>query len=769
MNFIFDRHYLEAIQDGRFAFAYSINPWLALLLMAGLVAGVWWLYRSTTRSLSRGWKAYFIALRSVILILLLLILLRPVVNTDQVIPQQTYLAVLVDDSQSMAIKDMPGEQTRQQVTSDALYRNGGLLESLQDSFQVRTFRFDKNAQRINSAEELLSSGNSSSLDQALRHADDQLGGLALGGIVLISDGADNAAGDVISLARDFGARKIPVFTVGVGQEQIPQDVGIVDVSTAKTVLEGSVFSVEVSISQQGYEGQEIELNIMDGSTVAASKKVVLGSDASTRRYDLELMPERREAIAYELQVAEQPGEMVLQNNRYRFLVDNSERPALDILYVEGHPRNEYKFIRRAVEGDQSLRVASYLQTGPGKFYRQGIKNPLELNNGFPARKEDLYQYEAIIIGDIGRDFFNNDQLQMVQDFVAERGGGLLTVGMLEDLYTGTVIADILPVTLVNSTMLPQFLQGGIRRGTHPTGELFTPRITTTGEFSPLLRLDSEDAANRELWRNMPQLQGVYVTGRPKPGASVLMEHPVLQYQNQPIPVITTQRYGSGRSMAIATSSSWRWQMMLPAADDSHERLWRQMLRWLAVSALDRVTVEFDRDYYNAGDTVNVSAKVLDVNYKPDNNASLWMQRTDPFGTMIDSAMSWDIDQDGVYRASFVVQDEGVHKMLVDVASAAAEADREETERTVSFMVTPSLREYSQAGRDTGLLSRIAEASGGKYYNASQMGQLATDIEFTPNAYSREVQEDLWDTPLLLLLLITLLCIDWITRRMKGLS
>jgi hypothetical protein len=248
-----------------------------------------------------------------------------------------------------------------------------------------------------------------------------------------------------------------------------------------------------------------------------------------------------------------------------------------------------------------------------------------------------------------------------------------------------------------------------------------------------------------------------------------LEHPVLQYQNQPIPVITTQRYGSGRSMAISTSSSWRWQMMLPAADDSHERLWRQMLRWLAVSALDRVTVEFDRDFYNAGDTVNVSAKVLDADYHPDNNASLWMQRTDPFGATIDSAMSWDIDQDGVYRASFVVQDEGVHKMLVDVASAAAEADREEAERTVSFMVTPSLREYSQAGRDTGLLVRIAEASGGRYYDVSQMGQLAADIEFTPNAYSREVQEDLWDTPLLLLLLITLLCIDWITRRMKGLS
>ena len=94
-----------------------------------------------------------------------------------------------------------------------------------------------------------------------------------------------------------------------------------------------------------------------------------------------------------------------------------------------------------------------------------------------------------------------------------------------------------------------------------------------------------------MWDQLPQLQGLYITGRPKPGASVLLEHPVLQYQNQSAPVIATQRYGNGRSMAITTASTWRWQMMMPAEDDSHERLWRQMLRWLVNEVPDQLSLE----------------------------------------------------------------------------------------------------------------------------------------------------------------------------------
>lgn len=757
-----------ALSEGNLSFAYGISPLWFLLIVVLIVAAVWLSYLKTTRPLSTGWKTFFIATRSSVLVLLLFCLLRPVITTLQVSPQETYLGVIFDDSQSMAIADMGGSATRRDVVNDVLVE-GGVLEDLSESFQLRNFRFDKQAERIAGPEGLSEAGTASSIGEALEYVDAQLNGLPLGGIVLITDGADNSEVDPGIKAAEFGARQVPVFTVGVGQEAIPQDIGIVDVSAAKTVLEGSVFNISVGLNHQGYEGQEIELSVKDGDTTVESRIITLGDEGITRRYELELTPERPEAIVYDLEVELQSGEIIEQNNIYSFLVDNTEKAPLDILYIEGHPRNEYKFIRRAVEGDTSLRLATYLQTGPEKYYRQGIESPTELSEGFPRDRETLYQYEAIILGDIEENFFNADQQQMIEDFVAERGGGFLMSGMVDEEFINTPIADILPVTLVEENFLPSHLRGGIRRGSHATGELYFPRLTNNGQFSPLLRLASDDAENDALWRQLPELQGVYVTGRIKPGATVLMAHPSLQYQNQALPILATQRYGSGRSAILTTASTWRWQMMMPYADQSHETLWRQMLRWLAVSAPERITIDFDREFYNVGDEVNITATVLDDSYEPDNNASLYLQTVDPLDQVTDTPMEWDIEEDGVYRTSFIVEEEGVYDLLVDVATVAGEGSAGGSEKSAAFVVTPSLREYTNAEMDSGLLARIADASGGTYFDIADAAQLADTIEFTPNAYSREVQIDLWDQPWLLALLIALLCMDWIARRLRGLS
>jgi hypothetical protein len=577
MSFFWDAYVWDAIRDGRFDFAYGPHPFIAVVLFLLIPLSVWFLYRRTTRPVTRRWKNLLIGLRSAVLMLLLLLLMRPVITTFEVNPQETYLAVLVDDSASMQIADVAGFESRQQAVAEALYGEGGIVEGLADRYQVRTFAFNQTVRRVSGAEDLTAQGNASGLEQAMRQVAEQLGGLPLSAVVMISDGADNADTDPLLSARDFAARQIPVFTVGVGEEQIPRDVGIGSVSASQTLLDNSVFDVQVDLNHQGYGGQALTLRVMDGETEVAAQQITLASDG-TRRVELEVSPERKEPILYELRVDELDGEIVLQNNRYQFLVDNSERPPLNVLYVDGHPRNEFKFIRRAVETDTSLRLASYLRTGPGRFYRQGISSPLELSGGFPTAAEDLYQYEAVILGDIGRDFFTDEQLLMLQEFVAERGGGLLVAGMLDDAFVDSVVADILPLTLSRSDMLPSNLQGGIRRGSHATGELFAPRLTAAGEFSELLRLDSDDAINRRLWSELPTLQGIYAAGRAKPGASVLLEHPSLQYQNQALPLLATQRYGSGRSMSMNTASTWRWQMLMSAEDESHERFQEEPVR-----------------------------------------------------------------------------------------------------------------------------------------------------------------------------------------------
>ena len=633
---------LTALEEGTFSFAYGISPWLFGVFVLLIIAGVWLTYFKTTRPLTPGWKTFFVTTRSSVLVLILFCLLRPVITTMQAAPQETYLGVLIDDSQSMSIADLPGGQSRQAAIGETFFEDG-IIDELSEFFQIRTFRFDGQTQRINGMEGLSEEGTASSVDQALQYVDDQLNGLRLGGLVLVTDGADNGDSDPINAAQDFGNRRIPIFTVGVGQEDIPQDIGIVDVTAAKTVLEGSVFNVQVDVNHQGFEGQEVGLSIRDGEEIVATEVVTLGAEGVARRFDLELTPERPELIVYDLQIELQSGEIIEQNNSYSFLVDNTEKPPLDVLYIEGHPRNEYKFIRRAVQGDDSIRLATYLQTGPEKYYRQGIESPTELAEGFPASKEDLYAYEAIVLGDIEESFFNDDQLQMIDEFVAERGGGFLMSGMVDEEFIDTPIADILPVTIVEENFLPGHLRGGIRRGDHPTAELFYPRLTNNGEFSPLLRLSGEDSLNENFWRQLPELQGVYVTGRIKPGATVLLEHPVLQYQNQPLPIVAQQRYGSGRSVSVTTASTWRWQMMMHSEDQSHETIWRQLLRWLAVSAPERITIEFDREFYNVGDEVNVTALVLNDQYEPDNDATLWMQTTDPLDQVSDVPMEWNIE------------------------------------------------------------------------------------------------------------------------------
>ena len=777
-----DHSFFDALRAGTLTFAYGIPPSAFVALSLGIVALVWLGYANTTRPLTTRWRAGLVALRAAVLVLIMFCLLRPVVIDLEVIPQETFFAVLVDNSASMTITDMPNGQTRKQAAAESLER-AGLLDALAEDYQLRFFGFGGETRRAN---DLASIGtgfdvedgavafSKTGLGDALSYVDDQLGGLPLGGVLLISDGADNSGKDATIAARTFAASGVPVYTLGVGMPSLPRDLGIEGVVTTRTVLEGSVFTAQIRLVQAGFDNERVRLRIVDGEREVASREVVLAPGNVTQRFEIELSPEREEAIVYQLEAElvdrdSVKEEIVSENNRYQFLVDNLPKPALDILFIEGHPRNEYKFIQRAVRGDKSLRLATYLRTGPEKFYRQGIESPTELSDGFPSDREALFDYEAIILGDIEQEFFDTEQLEMLDEFVGERGGGLLLSGRVDEGFIGTPLAAIAPVSLVEEALLPQPLQGGIRRGDHPAGALFNPQLTAAGRVSPLLRLAADEAANINLWAQMPPLQGVYVTGRVKPGASVLLEHPSLDYQNQPLPVLVTQRYGSGRSMSVATASTWRWQMMLPVADQSQEKLWRQLLRWLAVNAKERITLSFDREFYNVGDTVRVEATVLDADYLADNDATLWIQREDPLGDVSDTPMQWQLEDEGVYRAEFLANNVGVNSLLVDVASAAGEGRAENSEANASIIVTPSLREYSNAGLDAGMLQRIAETTGGYYASIDNSSSVAAAIRNTPNAYSKEVTTDLWDSPWLLGLLILMLCLDWTLRRGKGLS
>jgi uncharacterized membrane protein len=758
---------LDEVAAGRFVFGAPVNVGLIIGGVALVIAVVWVLYRQTTTAASGRLKTVLVWLKSAALAMLFLCLLRPMLMTSTLIPQEGYLGVIVDNSRSMTIRDTGGKRSRGELATALLYGKNGLIPRLQENFQMRLFQFDAETRLISGSEDLAFTGTSTRLAQSLKQVTKTLKGLPLSGLVVITDGGDNSREDPARGARVLKSLGVPVFTVGVGQSVIEKDREITQVTTARTVMEGSIFDVNITVRDRGYTNRDFELIIEEGGEVVGTKKVNNGKRATTARYTLQLSPEHEGLLMYTVRIPEERDELIPENNRRTFLVNN-ERKRAEILYIEGHPRNEYKFIRRAVEGDQTLRLATYLQTGPHKFLRQGIDAPEELANGYPQTKADLYRYEAIILGDISKNFFTANQLAMTRDFVSERGGGFLMIGgstAFDEGFIASPIAEVLPVTLMRQEQLPPSLRSGTRKGEHPTGEKFALRLTAEGEQAAMLRMAFEDEMNRQLWGKMPQVQGINVTGRAKPGATVLAVHPALRYQDDPLPVIAHERFGRGRTMVITTASTWRWQMLMPHDDLSHERFWRQILRWLAAASPPPVELTLDRDSYSPGDEARVRVTVSDNTYTRLNDATVWLKITDPAGTIQDIRLEWAFEEAGIYTGTFRVQREGVYKLEVSSTSAAGEL----AEASTHFLVGASSMEYINAGMDADLLHRIADESGGNFYIDKHVDRLIDDLERLQKATKVDIAQDIWDMPLVLFLLFGLLAMEWLIRRRKGMS
>lgn len=760
-------HKIQAWAQGIFSFQAPLGRVQIMGAVAVLILVVLILYRRTTARATPRLKSVLILLKSAALTILFLCLLQPIVTTSSVRPQESTIGLLIDNSHSMTIRDMAQSRSRGEVATDLLYGNDGLIDQLRESFTVGIFGFDRNTRPVSGPRDLSFSGTRTYIAEGIQHVGEAMKGLRLGALVLITDGADNGSGDPLRNAEILNTRNTPVYVIGIGANRIFNDLEINRVATSESFMQGGIFEVQVTVMSRGYEGRESDLLIEEGERVVASKKIKHGRDGRPKRYTLQLTPQREGALVYTVRIPEQEDEIIKENNRLSFLVDNQAKRA-EILYVEGHPRNEYKFIRRAAGSDKALHLKTYLKTGPHKFLRQDIESPMQLARGYPVSEEELFEYDAVIFGDIPRNFFADEQLALTREFVSRRGGGFLMIGgstAFDEGFIGTPIEDLLPVTLVHEKYLPPDLHGSGRKGHHPTGRKFSLHLTAEGQRSTLLRLGVDDEANRKLWRDMPQLQGVNVTGRAKPGATVLAVHPTLRFQGNPLPVLAYERYGRGRTMAITTATTWRWQMLMPYEDTSHAKLWRQILRWLTTDTPARVEIVLERSRFSSGDDVKIRARVYDQRYEPVNNATVWLKITDPGEAIQDLRMGGNIEQAGEYGAAFSTSKPGVYKLEVSSSGDS----RQTGYASISFVVADSLHEFRNATLNSESLEKIALTSGGKFYNPRTAARLVKDLENNRETQTVNVQLDVWDMPVVFLFVLTCFGLEWMLRRRKGLS
>jgi uncharacterized membrane protein len=750
----FFKYPIPVFIKGRLVLLGSWPGWILLLLIVASVAGLGWLiWRSLPEAAPKmqTWRAGVVwALQSLLVALVLVLLWQPAITVAELKSQQNMIAVLVDDSRSMAIADSgaDGKTTRESAVVRSL--NDGILAGLQRRFQTRVYRLDNGITRIEKVDGMQPTASATHINDGLKQLVTETADQPVGAVVLLSDGSENGGGVDLETISALRNRRLPVHTVGFGREQAGHDVEVDDVSVASRALADSRMKATVSFHQRGYAGGKTTLVVKDGDKALASKDVTLGADGVIQMETMFFNAGTAGVKRVQFSLEPLGGEENLANNATARLVSVSG-DRRRILYVEGEPRWEYKFIRRAAEDDHSMQIVSMLRTTENKIYRQGISDPNELADGFPVKAEDLFGYDGIIIGSVEAGYFTPRQQELLREFVDRRGGGLLFLGGRFALADGGWGASSV------SELVPTFLPN-VKNTFHR--DPATAQLTSAGADSVVTRLLDDPAKNVERWKKLPYMMDYQDAGNPKPGATVLAE---MNVGRAKLPLLVTQNYGRGRTAVMATSGTWRWQMSQALGDPTHDMFWQQLLRWVAADSPGRVAAAMPVQRLMDDGHAKLTAMVRDKEYMPAPDARVVAHVIEPEGASALVDMHPVPDNAGRFEAEWTAEKPGSYVVEVTAGRGADELGRD----VVTFERTDGVAESFHTEQNRELLEKLSAQTGGRYWKTDELGRLPRDISYSEAGISVRDTKELWNMPIVFLALLGLMSGQWLLRRKWG--
>ena len=757
-QFLF-KYPIPVFAKGRFVLLSAWPAWLLPVFIATAIGALALLIRWRVRHAAprlRSWRAWIVwALQSATLALLLLLLWQPAMTIGELNSQQNIIAVVVDDSSSMATTDVNGK-AREDAALSAL--NGGVLAGLRQRFQTRLYRLDSDIKRIDTTQGVTASGAATHIDDGLKQLVTDTSDLPVGAVVLLSDGGQNTSGvggsgisaDTLQALRN---RRLPVHTVGFGREQLAHDVEIEDVSLAEKAVANARVAATITLTQHGYTGQKATLTVRDGGKTLAARDITFGPDGRVQAESLFFPAGAAGAKSIEFAVQPLEREENLANNAISrpLLVTDTKRK---ILYIEGEPRWEFKFIRRAEDDDPTVQVVSMLRTSENKIYRQGISSPNELADGFPVRPEDLFPYSGIIIGSVDADYFTPLQQELLREYVDRRGGGVLFLGGRSSLSDGGWAASTL------NELLPTFLPAG-RNNFHRNPA--TVELTPAGVDSPITRLLDDPDKNSERWKKLTYIADYQDAGAPKPGATVLAS---LNAGRRKLPLLITESYGHGRTAVMATGGTWRWQMSEALGDPSHDLFWHQLLRWLVAGSPGPVTASMPTRILQDEGRVQLKAEVHDPQFQPAPDAHVTAHIVGPESVNAFIDLTPSQESPGTYQVDWTAEKPGPY--LAEITAESAGADPRELGRdVVTFQREDGVAEKFHTAQNRALLEQLASQTGGQYWKPSDVTNLPRDISYSEAGISVRNTKELWNMPIVFALLVGLPASEWLLRRKWG--
>ena len=747
----------QAFAQGELAFAgdFGLLWWgaAAVLLTLGIVFG----RRAARFSMLRRATVYLLQIAAIAVLLTLIA--EPVLEVTRLAPGANTVAVLLDSSKSMALPARATDDETRLAVAKRLV--GSQIQAASGGSQIALFHFDNALRQADTIADFQAEGDRSRLLESLAELATHYDQGALAAVIVVTDGAHNGGSVGWETLTETG---IPVHSIGVGPADIPGDVELAEVVLPSRVSPHTQVTAHLVIRHSSRDvGEEIRLRVLDGESVLAAESLTLDPSSTIVAKDI-IFPGgsaglKEVTVALETQQADPlPG-----NNVQSALLD-VDRERYRVLYLEGEPRWEFKFIRRATAEDDDIELVTWLRTTPRKTYRQGTSDPDELAEGFPKSLEALYRYDMVIIGSLPATSLNDEHHDWLARFVAERGGGLLALAGRHSLDNGgwdvKPLAQALPVTIARPGETLSYQRGNY--DVIPTDEGLRSVLTDIGSTG----------SRAEAWE-LPMLADYQHIGTPKPGATVILEAlrsierrgaDIVVRGGSAKPLLVIQPYGYGRTAVLATASTWRWRMRTPPDDTRHSLFWRHLIRHFAGAALPRRRLSLAAD----GDALDVRVTLKNPRFEPLTDTAVTVQVTAPDGESFDVALP-RIAGESAFGETVPAAKPGIYR--VEMAGLSGPTPLGEGGRTDALAALARVGETNleQFGAilNEPLLQRVAEATGGRYWRPNDLSGLADALAFSSAGIHERQQLPLWNAPFLFLLLLFLKCAEWSLRRYWG--
>lgn len=768
-------------------------PALAAVVIIALIIA--WNYAARAR-----WSAFSVVaalLKLTAVLLVAFCLLEPLRTGTRPRPKANVLGVLVDDSQSMTIRDgRRGESLAMQL-EDVVEPDAAWLKRLEQSFDLRHYSFGGRLRRVADFSTLRYDAPITSLASALAQLSERFESRPVAGLLLITDGNAVDSSEVSQLASSI---PFPIYPVVSGEVVPPKDLRISRLAVTETGFETAPITIAASVTASGMDAGPVTVrvkNLVDGKVVH-EQEIEGPKEGATRDVRIQLKPvtpgvvfygveafRRGDAAAYESGSVRD--EATLVNNRRLVAVDRGHGP-YRVLYVAGRPNWEFKFLRRAASTDDEVHLVGLLRlankepkfsfrdsfvpetnrlfSGLGEdveetaeqhdepvLVRFGIDEKDQLSKGFPKTREELFDYQAIVLDDLEAEFFTQDQMMLLRSFVTDRGGGLMMLGGAESFsresMANSILGDLSPVYLLS-------------RRSDPLPDPLKYELTREGLLQPWLRLRSTEAAEQSRRAQLPSLAMANPIGPPKPGATVLAT--ITDGAGRTQPGLVVQRFGRGRTAAMPVGDRWRWSMHRKPGDDDPAQSWRQFLRWLVSDVPQRIEVDVEQQP-DTLEPVTIAVSVLDPKYAPQDNASVSLTIRRPDGTEAVLDAQPHAQSAGVYETSFQADQPGPYTVAAAVTAADGSAVGEARSGWTS---DPGAAEFDRLVQNRQLLSELAEKTGGELIQLDQLSAFAEELPNRKVPVTESWVYPLWHRGWILFFAVGCLCGEWGIRRWRGL-